>query len=71
MSTHELDHALKMLEQIAANFAWDDDPDRAAAAVASHLTRFWAPDMRRLVIEAWKGGKQPLSPLAARAVGRL
>jgi hypothetical protein len=39
MGTHELEHALKMLEQIAANFSRDEDPDRAATAVASHITR--------------------------------
>ena len=73
MSTHahELAHALKMLEQIAANFAWDEDRDRAAAAVASHLQRFWSPDMRQMVREAAAGGSCELSELAGRAVAKL
>lgn len=68
MGTHELDHALKMLEQIAANFAWDEDRERAATAVASHLKRFWSPEMRRMVGEAAARGEVGLSPLAAASI---
>ena len=71
MGTHELDHALKMLEQIAANFAWDEDRERAATAVASHIKRFWSPEMRRMVVEASTAGEVELSELARGAVGRL
>ena len=70
MSSHELDHALKMLEQIAANFAWDEDPERAAAAVAAHIKRFWSPEMRRMVAEAASRGDCTLSALAARAIAK-
>ena len=71
MSTHELAHALKMLEQIAANFAWDEDRERAATAVASHLKRFWSPEMRRMVVEAAAAQQVELSELARGAVGKL
>ena len=71
MSTHELAHALKMLEQIAANFAWDEDPERAASAVAGHIKRFWSPDMRRMVCTAARGGDCELSTLATAAVAKL
>lgn len=71
MSTHELDRAVKMLEQISANFAWDEDPERAATAVASHVQRFWSPEMRRMVTEAVSAGRCELSPLAARAASRI
>jgi formate dehydrogenase subunit delta len=71
MGQHALTHLLKMLEQIAANFAWDDDVDRAAAAVAAHLRRFWAPEMRRQLSEAHARGLVELSPLARAAVALL
>lgn len=71
MAPHELDHALKMLEQITANFAWDEDQDRAAAAIANHLKRFWSPDMRRMVCEALVDPSLEFSPLARRAVESL
>jgi len=71
MSSHELEHALKMLEQITANFAWDEDAERAAAAVAAHIKRFWTPDMRRMVVQALAGGEVELSPRAARSVRLL
>jgi len=71
MATHEQQHALKMLEQIAANFAWDEDAPRAAAAVASHLRRFWSPDMRRMAVAALADPALDLSPLARRALESL
>ena len=69
MSQHELQHAVKMLEQIAANFAWDEDQERAAGAVASHIKRFWSPEMRRMVAAAAAKGDCEFSPLASRAIG--
>jgi formate dehydrogenase subunit delta len=71
MTTHELAHALKMLEQIAANFAWDEDPERAAAAVASHLKRFWSPEMRRMIVDAVRAGDAEVCDLSRRALAKL
>lgn len=68
MNSHEVDHAREMLEQIAANYAWDEDAARAAAAVASHVTRFWPPGMRHRLASAVAAGEYALSPLAAAAL---
>jgi len=71
MGRHELEHLARMLEQIAANFAHESDRERAAEAVASHLRRFWAPEMRAQVVAAHAAGALSLSSLAAAAVERI
>lgn len=71
MSSHEVEHARHMLEQIAANHGWDTDSARAAESVASHIRRFWPPDLRRRLMEAVNKGECSLSPLAAAALQRV
>lgn len=68
MPHHERDHALHMLEQICANFAWESDEAVAAAAVASHIKRFWTPVMRKSVSDAVSAGEASPSPLARKVV---
>jgi hypothetical protein len=68
MGQHELGHLQKMLEQIAANIAQEADAEQA---VAAHLRRFWAPELRAQIKAAHAGGIVTLSPLAAAAVQRL
>jgi hypothetical protein len=68
MSHHERDHALQMLEQICANYCWEKDTAVAAAAVASHIKRFWTPAMRRTLCSAVEAGEVSPSELAGRVV---
>jgi formate dehydrogenase subunit delta len=60
-----------MANDIANFFAADPDREAAAAGVASHLTRFWEPRMRRQIVEHYRGGGAGLSPVAAAGVARL
>ena len=69
MPHHERDHALQMLEQICANFIWEKDQGAAAAAVASHINRFWTPAMRRRLCAAAEAGEvQPSSELGKQVL---
>lgn len=54
-----------MANQIAANLKTDADP---VGAVAAHMTLFWDPRMKRLILEH---GPDGLTPIAASAVERL
>ena len=48
MANTEITHLVSMANDIAANLSFDDDaPER----VADHIIRFWAPRMRRLLLE--------------------
>lgn len=54
-ATPDIDHMVKMANQIAENFSFHDDQ---VARTADHIQRFWAPQMRRkLAAHAASGGE--------------
>jgi formate dehydrogenase subunit delta len=67
----DVEKLVRMANQIATNFDYGSDKEKVAAAVADHLTRFWTPEMRALVIEGHRKNLIDLSPIAARAVEKL
>lgn len=62
---------VRMVNQIAANFDYGSNRDKAADSVADHLRRFWSPPMRAQIIEHARRGGTGLSEVAALAVDRL
>jgi len=64
-------HLVKMLNQIEAFFR--SEPDRAVAVdgIARHLQRFWDPRMRREIAAHVKAGGEGLGELAKAAVLQL
>lgn len=63
------DKLIRMANQIASFF--EADPDRAAAldGIASHLSRFWDPRMRRELLAAIDAGTaEGLRPVVAEAI---
>lgn len=64
----EIDQLVKMANQIADNFSFQEDTvDR----LADHLRRFWAPSMRQKLIELLEAGGDGLKPDVIAAVQRL
>lgn len=51
MNDSELQHLIKMANQISDNLRYGDSPDTVAMRVADHLTRFWAPSMKEKIIK--------------------
>jgi formate dehydrogenase subunit delta len=49
MSDTELEHLIKMLNQIADNVAIGESDELVARGVANHVERFWAPSMREKI----------------------
>jgi formate dehydrogenase subunit delta len=66
-----IDHLVKMANEIAMFFASESTPDEAPKNVASHLTRYWDPRMRRQIIVYGEQGGADLSDLARSAVRLL
>jgi formate dehydrogenase subunit delta len=62
---------VRMANQIAANFEYGADKEKAAAGVADHLQRFWTPSMRAQIIEGCRADTIDLSELAKLAVAKL
>lgn len=60
-----VDTLIRMVNQIAVNLAYEDDP---AAATAQHIRHFWTPQMRQRLIAHGDAG---LSRCAAQAMDRL
>ena len=67
----QVEKLVRMANQIAANFDYGPDKQKAVAGVVDHLQRFWAPSMRNLISAHVEGGGSGLSDLAMAAVKRL
>ena len=66
-----IDRLVTMANDIGAFFGSDADKAEAAKNVASHLTRFWDPRMRRQIVAHHREGGAGLDPVAREAVGLL
>lgn len=64
----DLDHMIKMANQIADNFSYHDDQ---AERTADHIERFWAPRMREKISQHLEAGGDGLSGPAKEALQRL
>ena len=66
-----VEHLVKMANQIEDFFQSEPDRDIAIASIESHLKRFWDPRMRKAIIKHVEEGGIGLGELALGAVKRL
>jgi formate dehydrogenase subunit delta len=66
MSHDSVEKLVKMANQIGAFFG--AQKIGAAAGMAEHLRKFWAPHMRESIIEHVKHGGAGLDPIAIEAI---
>lgn len=66
-----IDHLVKMANEIGSFFITANDEDTAAKLIADHLKRFWDPRMRKQVIAHLAQGEEGFTPAVAKAVGLL
>lgn len=71
MSATELDHLIKMINQIAMNIAIGESDAPTAQKVADHLNRFWARPMKQQIIAYAANNGEKLSEVAKAAVLQL
>ncbi len=64
----ELPHLIEMANDIARNLSFNPD---AVDRIADHMTRFWAPSMRRVIVAHVQAGGTGLADNAIEAVKRL
>jgi len=64
----EVEQLVKMANQIAENFSFHED---SVARTSDHLRRFWAPSMRKLLIEFEHAGGGGLKPDVVSAIRQL
>ncbi|NKB32300.1 MAG: formate dehydrogenase [Pseudomonadales bacterium] len=71
MNDTELNHLIKMANQISDNVSHKDSPEVAAQRIANHMTRFWAPSMKDKIIQYAENGGSELKELTRLAVEQL
>ena len=71
MQTSEVDHLIKMANEIAANLGFAVSEEQQIADLASHLERFWAPSMKKQLREYNRAGGEGLSAAVIGALQRL
>lgn len=62
---------LRMGSDIIRQFAHWKDPDHAAEEVATHISKFWEPRMRRELLSLVRGGHADIPPLLTSAAAHL
>jgi len=68
MTNTETSHLLSMANDIAANLSFQSD---AADKIADHINRFWAPRMRKLLLEYAADDGQGLSEALKPALDKI
>lgn len=63
-----IQHLVKMANQIGQFFEAEPDQAQAANDVATHMKRFWDPRMRKAIIEHTGKGGEGLLPIVQQAV---
>jgi len=68
MANTETTHLVSMANDIAANLSFQSNADEK---IADHINRFWAPRMRKLLLEYAAGDGQELSEALLPALKKL
>jgi formate dehydrogenase subunit delta len=63
-----IQHLVKMANQIGQFFQFEPDQNQAVSDVASHLKRFWDPRMRKAIISHVQSGGEGLQPIVIKAI---
>ena len=71
MSVTELDHLIKMINQISDNIAIGANEAETAPQVADHITRFWARPMKEKIINYASHDGEQLNAVSKVAVLQL
>ena len=66
-----IEHMVQMANDIAAFFDGESPGTAAADAVATHLTRYWVPVMRKQIVAHIEQGPGGLAPTAYAAIQKL
>ncbi len=66
-----IDHLVKMANQIEAFFKSEPDREVAIDGITNHIRRFWDPRMRKQMCGHVEAGGAGLSELALQAFKRL
>ena len=67
----ELQHLIKMANQIAQNIGIGASEEETIDKVENHITLFWAPPMRKKICDYIETGANDLHPFATKALLKI
>ena len=71
MSPRQIDHLVKMANQIALNMAaWGDD-EAVAGKTGEHIEKFWTRAMRGQLLDFWRAGGEDLCPVVCAVLASI
>ena len=71
MSPGQINHLVKMANQIALNMAAWGDEEAVAALTGEHIEKFWTRAMREQLLDFWRAGGEDLCPVVCRALASM
>ncbi len=71
MGQHQLNSAIKMANEIAANIGPSDNHEEAIARTYEHIKKFWPASMKQQALEFARNDSELLSDTARQALLRL
>jgi formate dehydrogenase subunit delta len=66
-----VEHLVRMVNEIGAFYASEGSHEQAARSIETHLKRFWDPRMRAQIVAHYAAGGEGLDPAAREAVAML
>jgi formate dehydrogenase subunit delta len=66
-----VEHLVRMANEIGAFYATESSGEDAVRNIATHLQRFWEPRMRVQILDHLAAGGEGLDPPVREAVARL
>lgn len=71
MAAKQIDHLVKMANQIALNTGAHSDAADSIRRTTEHIRKFWTPAMREQLTDYWQGGGENLEPVVADALREM
>ncbi len=71
MKDTELQHLIKMANQISDNLSHNDNAEVAATRIADHMTRFWAPSMKAKIVSYAEEDGEELNEATRLAIQQI
>ena len=71
MTARQIDHLVKMANDIALNMAAWGNEQEVARMTGEHMQKFWTPAMLRQLIEYHRAGGAELSPAVATMLASM
>ena len=71
MAAKQIDHLVKMANQIALNTGAHADPEDSARRTAEHIRKFWTPAMRAQLTDYCLGDGDGLEPVVQQVLREM